>query len=635
MSNQLPHSILLAGNPNSGKTTLFNLLTGLRHKTANYPGVTVETRSGTVKMYNSSSGGFDQLPCIDLPGVYSLVPDSADEEAAVKAIQGQLPHAAGSVLLYVADTTNLPRSLDLFFQLRELGFRMLFILNMADLAARSGIVTDTAALEQWLQCPVLSINSRGGTALKQIKDAIRNSSALPQHAPPTPDASEISAHVAAYWKRPRFNPAAFLQKADVYLMHPVWGILIFMLLMSLVFQAVFAWASYPMEWIETGMAALSSFIAGQLPPGVFTDLLTEGILAGVSGVLVFIPQIAFLFLFVAIMEESGYMARVSFLFDRFMRRFGLNGRSTIALIGGAACAVPSILSARTISNRKERLITIFVTPLMSCSARLPVYTVLIALVVPDQRYFIFNLQGMVLMGLYVAGIASALGTAWLLNLLFPGKETGFLMMELPFYKRPHWTGVFDTVRSKVMTFVLDAGKIIVAISIVLWVLASYGPAARMNDIEKRYAALEQSEENKNRKAAEKLENSYAGIMGKKLEPAIRPLGFDWKIGIALITSFAAREVFVGTMSTLYSVGSEDEARLTEKLHEQKRADGTPVFTLGVSVALMLFYAFAMQCMSTFAVVKRETQSWRIPAAQFVYMALLAWISAFIAYILLS
>lgn len=634
MSNPFPHTILLAGNPNSGKTTLFNQLTGLRHKTANYPGVTVETRSGSVKLLNDK-GVFEQIPCVDLPGVYSLNPDSADEEVAVKAIRERVAGAAEALLLYVADSTNLPRSLDLFFQLRALGFRMVFVMNMADLAERSGIQTDTAALSEWLQCPVLSVNSRGNKAVNQIKDAIRHSAALPHIALPSPGAEDIRRKTEEIWKSPRINWAHFLQKADSWLMHPFWGVLIFMAIMTLVFQSVFAWASYPMDWIEGGMAWLTTQIAGVLPAGVFTDLLTQGILAGITGVLVFIPQIAFLFLFIAIMEESGYMARVSFLFDRFMRRFGLNGRSTIALIGGAACAVPSILSARTISNRKERLITIFVTPLMSCSARLPVYTVLIALVVPDERIFIFNVQGLVLMGLYLAGIVGALGTAWLLNLFFPGKETGFLIMELPFYKRPHWTGIFDTVKSKVSTFVFDAGKIIVAISIVLWVLASYGPPARMRAVDERYASLPQTEETENRKASEKLEHSYAGIMGKVAEPLIRPLGFDWKIGIALITSFAAREVFVGTMSTLYSVGSEDETRLTEKLSEQKRADGTPVFTLGVSVALMLFYAFAMQCMSTFAVVKRETQSWWIPLAQFAYMTLLAWGSAFLAYVILS
>jgi ferrous iron transport protein B len=398
-----------------------------------------------------------------------------------------------------------------------------------------------------------------------------------------------------------------------------------------------------MDWTEQAFALAGQWLGGVLPAGMFNDFVVNGILAGLGGVAIFVPQIMILFGLITILEDSGYMARISFLTDRVMRTAGLNGRSVMPLISGMACAVPAIMAARTIQNRKERLITILVTPLMSCSARLPVYTMLIGLVIPDHKLLgIFNLQGLVLMGLYLAGFAMALIVAWAMDIILKTKERTFFLMELPVYRAPRWKNVGITMLEKGKIFIRDVGKVIIILSIILWALAAFGPPGKMDAIEQKYAAqILLQPQNKvaieNEMATHKLENSFAGIMGHAIEPVIRPLGYDWKIGIALITSFAAREVFVGTMATLYSVGGSnaDTKTLTEKMRDAKRDDGTPVYTLATGLSLLIFYAFAMQCMSTLAIVKRETRSWKYPIIQFAYMGALAYLGAWAMYVLFS
>jgi ferrous iron transport protein B len=650
--------ILIIGNPNSGKTSLFNKLTGLQHKTANYPGVTVEVRSGTAKILKN--GELLSCECTDLPGIYSLFPDSEDEVVACREILRHLDTTPENspVPVYVADSTNLRRSLFLFTQLLDLGIRPILVLNMTDLAEKSRIQTNDTALSKHYGVPVIPMVSRGHKSVNQLKELIRNY--IPEQHPDNSgfrqqilskdtdserraiDAEKryaaIDSVVAETVTESTIPVFPLTRKVDRILLHPVWGITIFLGILFLMFQALYTWSSVPMELIESVFASLTEWIRGVLPKGKLTDLFTEGVMPGLAGILVFVPQIAFLFFFIALMEESGYMARVSFLADRLMRPFGLNGRSVIPLIGGAACAVPSIMAARTISNRRERLVTILVTPLISCSARLPVYAVLIALVIPDVSAGPFlNARGLVLMGLYLAGLFAALFSALIFSRIIPSTEKSLFILEMPSYRYPDWKNVWKVISNKVQVFIWDAGRIILAISIVLWVLASYAPPGKMEEVESEFAGREMTEDLRYQLQSRKLEVSYAGMAGKWIEPAIEPLGYDWKTGIALITSFAAREVFVGTMSTIYSVGEEADVKtLTQKMKDQVRPDnGKPRFDLATGISLMLFYAFAMQCMSTLAVVKRETGNYKIPLIQFLYMGALAYLSAWLAYVLLS
>lgn len=431
----------------------------------------------------------------------------------------------------------------------------------------------------------------------------------------------------------------FTEKLDNLLLHRVWGYIILLLVLFLLFQSVFLLAQYPMDWIELGFAELSQSLANSLPDNRWTDLLINGVIAGLSGILVFVPQIMILFGLITLLEDSGYMARISFLSDRLMRSVGLNGKSVMPMISGFACAVPAIMSARNIENRKERLLTILITPLMSCSARLPVYTILIGLVIPQTYLFGFlGVQGLVMMGLYLLGLVMALIVSYVAKWFIKIKEKSFFILELPSYRSPRWKNVVTTMLSKAKIFVFDAGKVIMIISLVLWALSSFGPGDRMQKVTERYEAAKQTHpENitplQQNYKSELLENSYAGLLGKSIEPAITPLGFDWKIGIALITSFAAREVFVGTMATLYSVGDDDKGSLLlkEKMRAAKRPDGTPVFNLATGLSLMIFYVFAMQCMSTLAVVKRETRGWKWPIIQFIYMTGLAYLMSLLCY----
>jgi ferrous iron transport protein B len=432
---------------------------------------------------------------------------------------------------------------------------------------------------------------------------------------------------------------------DRILLHKVWGYVIFFGILLLIFQSIFAWATVLQDFIDTMFAQLSVLVATHLPPGVLNDLLAEGIIPGVGGIVIFVPQIAILFAFISILEESGYMARVVFLMDRIMRKFGLNGKSVVPLISGVACAIPAVMATRTIDNWKERITTILVTPLMSCSARLPVFTILIALVVPEQTVLgVFNLQGLALMALYLLGFVAALVSALVISLLIRVKERSYLIMELPMYRVPKWSNVGFTIMEKTKTFVWEAGKVILAISVVLWVLASYGPG---DDMQRAEEVVLQENANArlteqglaDRVEAYKLEHSYAGIIGKSIEPVIKPLGYDWKIGIALITSFAAREVFVGTIATIYSIGSvneDDSGTIKERLRQEVNPEtGGPRFTPAVGFSLLVFYTFAMQCMSTLAVVYRETKGWKWPLIQLGYMTFLAYFSALLVYQIMS
>lgn len=429
-------------------------------------------------------------------------------------------------------------------------------------------------------------------------------------------------------------------RLDKIFLHRFWGYFIFLGILFIVFQAIFTWATYPMDLIDGGVASLNDFLKTELPNSKLTDLLTDGLISGIGGVLIFIPQIAFLFLFISMLEETGYMSRVMFIMDKLMRRFGLSGKSVVPLISSIACAVPAIMSTRSISSWKDRLITIMVTPLMSCSARLPIYTVLIALVVPEKStlFGIFNLQGVALFALYLLGFFMALFSAWIMKLLLKVKERSYFIMELPSYKGPRFSHVALTILNSTKAFVFEAGKIIVAISIVLWVLASYGPGDAMIEAEKKVKIENPTLTGidlENKIASQKLENSYAGVFGKTIEPAIRPLGYDWKIGIALITSFAAREVFVGTMSTIYSLGGEvddENSTVMNRMRAEINPEtGKPMYDTALGFSLLIFYAFAMQCMSTLATTYRETKSWKYPAIQLFYMTGLAYISAFIVY----
>jgi ferrous iron transport protein B len=431
-------------------------------------------------------------------------------------------------------------------------------------------------------------------------------------------------------------------KLDNVLLHRRWGYLILLGVLFLLFQSVFLLAQFPMDWIDYGFSTASGWLSNNLPQSWWSDLLINGVVAGLGGILIFIPQIMILFGLITLLEDTGYMARISFLTDRLMRSVGLNGKSVMPLISGFACAVPAIMSARSIENKKERLLTILVTPLISCSARLPVYTILIGLVIPNKYFFGFlGLQGLVMMGLYLLGLVMALLVSYVAKWFIKSKEKSFFILELPTYRSPRWNNVVHTMINKAKIFVFEAGKVIMVISLILWALSSFGPGKRMDAVERAYenAKIENTkpiEQIENEYGTAKLENSFAGILGKSIEPAIQPLGYDWRTGIALITSFAAREVFVGTMATLYSVGDDNEGmRLKDKMKAANKPDGTPLFTLATGLSLMIFYVFAMQCMSTLAITRRETKTWKWPVIQFVYMTGLAYLMSLIAYQLLK
>ncbi|PHI18602.1 ferrous iron transport protein B [Lewinellaceae bacterium SD302] len=707
LNNQL--TIGLVGNPNSGKSSIFNLLTGLRQKVGNFPGVTVDKKSAQLTLK-----GLPPVEIIDFPGAYSCYPTSLDERVVVHAlIKGQIDELPNA-LLYVADVTKLDKHLLLFSQLRDLDLPLILVLNMADLIEKDQLKVDLKQLGKRLGVPTVLVSSRSGEGIENLYAAVRELiedplqfrpeepfyalpplekdviSDLRQELPARNDYHALLMVHHAQWldfidekKRHRIQQAKMdrglhslrsqvnetmsrydalepvvydtikrggeefnttTDKLDRILTHRIFGPLIFLAIMLLLFQALFSWAEFPMNGIEWIFGQLGDGVRYALGEGWLSDLLVDGVIAGLGGILVFAPQIAILFFLVSLLEEVGYMARAAFMFDHLMQRFGLNGRSVVALISGHACAIPAIMSARTISNWKERLLTILVTPLTGCSARLPVYTVLIGFAVPATTVLggWLNVQGLAFAGLYVLGIVGAIFSAFLFKLVLKTPERSFLMLELPPYRPPVWRNVWNNVYQKTKTFALEAGKIIIVISILLWVMSSFGPGDKMQMAEQ--TATEQSEElnldetaTDDLIAANKLEASYAGHLGKFIEPVITPLGYDWKIGIALLTSFAAREVFIGTMATIYSVGhEEDEFRIRERLaQERDPVTGEMVYNQATAWSLLIFYVFAMMCMGTLAVTKRETNSWKWPAVQFFFLTGLAYFGAMLVYQVLS
>lgn len=655
-------SVALLGNPNSGKTTLFNALTGLNQKTGNYPGVTVDKHVGVTKTSNGI-----KLNITDLPGTYSLYPKSMDEEVACKVLLGN----DIDVAVVVTDSSNLKRHLLLATQVIDLKIPVIVVLNMIDEADALGLKINREELSRLLGVKIVLVNSRTHEGLDELKNKITEATASENiffDVNKTNDlgTTEFKTIISKQFENNaeyrsklntfeeqdtvyRFNLTNYIfaktvtlpdtatrswsDKADKFITHPVFGYGILLMVLFVVFQFIFFIAEYPMLWIESSFSFIMEKTAAALPAGELSDLFVNGILAGISGIVVFIPQIALLFFFIGLLEDSGYMARVSFIMDKIFRRFGLNGKSVIPIVSGVACAVPSILGTRTISNYKERLITILTIPLMSCSARLPVYTLLISLMVPDTAVLgIFSLKGIILLGMYLLGFFATLVTAFVLKLIVKTKEKSYFIMELPVYRMPQWQSIGVIVVGKVKTFLWEAGKIILAVSIVLWFLSSHAPGDTFEKIESKYANAISDPKIEKQMRSEKLEASYAGILGKKIEPVIAPLGFDWKIGIALITSFAAREVFVGTMATIYSANdSENISSVREKLILEKNEEGKPRYDAAVCMSLLVFYAFAMQCMSTMAVVLRETKSWKWMFIQLFYMTGLAYLSSFVVY----
>ena len=691
-------NIALLGNPNTGKTSIFNALTGLTQKVGNYPGITVEKKEGTCRLNRNTKGNI-----IDLPGTYSLNASSIDESVVIELLLNKNSEDFPDVCVVVTDVENLKRNLLLFTQVKDLGIPTILVINMADQMKRKGISLNIPFLEEALDTKIALVSTREDKGLEVLKDAILNFRQLstaqsislnsidkeyfknlektfPNQSiyklwliitqdinfvkidrKRISDATDFKTLAPSYLKRlqqketvKRFqfinkvlkqglniNPEAasdLRSRFDRVLIHKFWGYVIFFVILMTIFQSIFDWSSIPMDFIDSTFASLSEILKSKLPQGIFTNLLIEGIIPGLGGIVIFIPQIAFLFFFISILEETGYMSRVVFLMDRGLRRFGLSGKSVIPLISGTACAIPAVMATRNIENWKERLITILVTPFTTCSARLPVYAILIALVIPEGSFLGFNYKGLMLMALYLVGFVMALLAALILSKTLSIKSKSYFVVEMPNYKIPLFKNVGITVWEKTRTFITEAGKIILAISILLWIMASYGPGKDFYEADQiifqDYPELNQAEMDI-KVSSYKLEHSYIGILGKTIEPLILPLGYDWKIGIALISSFAAREVFVGTLATIYSVEGSEEDTIKNKMSSEVRADGKPLFNMASGISLMLFYAFAMQCMSTLAIVKKETNSWKWPTIQFFGMTLLAYIVAFSTYQILA
>ena len=729
-------NVALIGNPNTGKTSVFNQLTGLNQKVGNYPGITVEKKEGICKLPRGVKAHI-----LDLPGTYSLNTTSLDESLVVELLLNKNDKDYPDVAVVISDVENLKRNLFLFTQIKDLKIPTILVINMADRMSRKGISLDVETLEKKLDTKIALVSTRKGQGIDRLKELIadyKNLSSTPnvearrispeyferlQKTFPNEDLYKLwlvitqDVNFMPIEKKRIQDATSFSTKSkeelkklqhketvlryqfinntlketykvdflaakglrasfDKLLTHKVFGYAIFFVILLTIFQAIFDWSSYPMDFIDEQFAMASEWIKNTLPPGVFTNLLAEGIIAGIGGIVIFIPQIAFLFLFISLLEESGYMSRVVFLMDRLMRPFGLSGKSVVPLISGTACAIPAVMATRTIENWKERLITILVTPFTTCSARLPVYLILIALVIPKGTFLGLSYQALTLMLLYLIGFGMAIFSAMILNKILKIKSRSLFMVEMPTYRLPLLKNVAYTVLEKTKSFVFGAGKIILAISIILWFLGSNGYSEDFKNaetivterIEKdglstysknyiqnnveayRESALAEglnnpavqdsiqtlTEDLKERAKAQeiasyKLEHSYIGQAGKAFEPVVKPLGYDWKIGIAVLTSFAAREVFVGTLATIYSVGSDEEETIKNRMAAELDGSGRPLFNLASGISLMLFYAFAMQCMSTLAIVKRETNSWKWPLIQLGFMSVFAYIVALIAY----
>ena len=699
MSKQI--NVALIGNPNTGKTSVFNSLTGLNQKVGNYPGITVEKKEGICKLPRGVKAHI-----IDLPGTYSLNASSLDENVVIELLLNKNDKDFPDVAVVVSDVENLKRNLLLFTQIKDLEIPTILVINMSDRMKYKGISLDIPNLEAELKTKIALISTRKSEGIDNLKNLIFNFKEL--SVTPCLNASEIDVDyfnnlrkafpnqllyklwlvitqdvnfgktdrneidAVANFKTKTKSDLKRLQqketikryqfinntlkkgqtidlstakdiriKLDRIVTHKIWGYAIFLVILFTIFQAIYDWSSVPMDFIDSSFASFSEWTKNSLPEGAFTSLLAEGIIPGLGGIVIFIPQIAFLFLFISILEESGYMSRVVFLMDRGMRRFGLSGKSVVPLISGTACAIPAIMATRNIESWKERLITILVTPFTTCSARLPVYLIIISLVIPEGRFLGLGYQALTLMLLYLIGFGAALISAMILNKILKIKSKTFFVVEMPNYKLPMIKNVALTVLEKTKSFVFGAGKIILAISIILWFLASYGPGNQFNSAEQivteKFASENLSENQLQQEiASHKLEYSFIGITGRAIEPAIRPLGYDWKIGIAIVSSFAAREVFVGTLATIYSVGSDEEETIKNRMAgELNPILGGPLFNFASGISLLLFYAFAMQCMSTLAIVKRETNSWKWPILQLILMSAFAYIVALLAFQILK
>ncbi|RNC88275.1 MAG: ferrous iron transport protein B [Winogradskyella sp.] len=695
MSKQI--NVALIGNPNTGKTSVFNALTGLNQKVGNYPGITVEKKQGVCKLPRGVKAHI-----IDLPGTYSLNASSLDESVVIELLLNKNDKDYPDVAVVVTDVENLKRNLLLYTQIKDLKIPTILVINMSDRMSYKGISLDIDYLETQLDTKIALISTRKGKGIEDLKSLIINYKTLSiescidirnidtnyfeglEHVFPNQslyklwlvitqdvnfgkidkntinDATNFKTKSESDLKRLQQKETIkryqfinnVLKKGqtidlksakdiriqlDRILTHKVWGYLIFLGILLLIFQAIYSWAETPMDFIDASFASLSEWLSTKLPDGVFTNLITEGIIPGLGGIVIFIPQIAFLFLFISILEESGYMSRVVFLMDKIMRRFGLSGKSVVPLISGTACAIPAIMATRNIESWKERLITILVTPFTTCAARLPVYLIIIALIIPEGTLLGIGYKPLTLLIMYLIGFAAAVGSAYLLNKIMKIRSKSYFVVEMPTYKLPLFKNVFITVVEKTKAFVFDAGKIILAISIVLWFLASYGPGDDFNNAEaivtEQYASVNLTQDELDEKiASHKLEHSFIGITGKAIEPIIQPLGYDWKIGIGIVSSFAAREVFVGTLATIYSVGTDDEDTIKNRMAKETNPFiGGPLYNLASGISLLLFYAFAMQCMSTLAIVKRETNSWKWPILQLVTMSSIAYLIALIAY----
>ena len=691
-------NVALLGNPNTGKTSVFNSLTGLTQKVGNYPGITVEKKEGVCRLDQTTKAHI-----LDLPGTYSLNASSMDESVVIELLLNKNSKDFPDVAVVVTDVENLKRNLLLFTQVKDLEIPTLLVINMSDQMNRKGISIDIEKLEQELDTKIALVSTRENKGLDTLKKYILNYRQL--SVEPSLSLNSIDEEYFTNLKKVFPNQSLYklwlvitqdvnfakidrnrvelangfktqseselkrLQqketvrryqlinkvlklsltvdrnaatdlrsRLDRVLIHKFWGYAIFFLILMTIFQFIFDWSSIPQDFIDSSFVALAESTKNNLPPGLFTDLVSEGVIPGLGGIVIFIPQIALLFLFISILEETGYMSRVVFLMDRGLRRFGLSGKSVLPLISGTACAIPAVMATRNIENWKERLITILVTPFTTCSARLPVYAILISLVIPQGSFLGLSYQGLTLMGLYFVGFAMALVAAWILHLTLDLKFKSYFVVEMPSYKWPLFKNVALTVWEKTRSFVTEAGKIILAISILLWIMASYGPGEEFQEAEtiitQTYPLLDEAQRD-GKINAYKLEHSYIGILGKAIEPAIAPLGYDWKIGIALISSFAAREVFVGTLATIYNVESDGHETIKNRMAAEVRSDGNPLFNFASGISLMLFYAFAMQCMSTLAIVKKETNTWRWPMVQLFGMTLLAYGVAFSVYQLLS
>ncbi len=689
-------NVSLIGNPNTGKTSVFNLLTGLNQQVGNYPGITVERKAGVCKL----SRGL-KAHIVDLPGTYSLNASSLDENVVIEVLLNKKDKDYPDVAVVVSDVENIKRNLLIFTQIKDLDIPTILVINMADQMLRKGITIDIPELEKRLNTKIVLMSARKKQGVEELKKSIEDYRKLPvapclnafeidpeyfgglQRAFPKEslyklwlvitqdvnfaninrntiaDASQFQTKKNSELKRlqqketiKRYqfinqtlkatqtidikNAKGVRAALDRVLIHKVWGFVVFLAILLFIFQAIYDWSSYPMDLIDGAFAWMSDFFREILPEGMLTNLLVEGILPGIGGIVIFIPQIAFLFLFISILEESGYMSRVVFIMDRLMRRFGLSGKSIVPLISGTACAIPAVMATRNIENWKQRLITILVVPFTTCSARLPVYLIIISLVIPTHRVgWFFGYQSLTLMFLYFIGFGAALVSAWLLNKFLKIESKSFFVVEMPNYKIPLFKNVAINVFEKTKAFIAGAGKIILAISIILWVLGSFGPTEKFSKA-KEYVTTQYQENSaedlETQIASYKLEHSYMGYMGKAIEPVVRPLGYDWKIGIAIISSFAAREVFVSTLATIYSVGSEEEETIKNRMaSEINPVTKKPLFNLATGISLLLFYAFAMQCASTIAIVKKETNGWMWPSIQFIFMSGLAYIAALAAY----